>query len=240
MTVTGARFPVYVLVTKMDMVYGFTDTFLGLADEEAWQAAGYLDRDGDLRPQGVIEATFRTMKERLGRLRLDKVRSGRDLKPGVIVLENQFSRLRPGLAEYVKAIFDENPYQEKPLLRGVYFSSARQTAQAIAPFPDPPVSPTEHTSGTEKDRGLFLRDLFARILPNDRYLYTPISELVRWRWALRSIGFVAGLVVLLSLCALLSLSFMRNVAVVTAFTREFPRSPGDRVTWRRICSFSKG
>ena len=56
MNKTGARFPVYVLVTKMDMVYGFTDTFLGLTDEEAWQAAGYLDQDGDLRPQGVIEA----------------------------------------------------------------------------------------------------------------------------------------------------------------------------------------
>jgi len=225
MTVTGARFPVYVLVTKMDMVYGFTDTFLRLTDEEAWQAAGYLDREGDLRPQGVMEATFRTMKERLARLRLDWVHSEGDPNPGVLLLENQFSRLRPGLAEFVKAIFGENPYQEKPLLRGVFFSSGRQTARPIPPFSNPPFLYEEPASASTEDRGLFLRDLFAKILPHDRYLYTPISRLVRYRWALRRMGFVACLAILFALCGLLSLSFVRNLAAVTAFTTEFPRAP---------------
>jgi type VI secretion system protein ImpL len=225
MNKTGARFPVYVLVTKMDMVYGFTDTFLGLPDEQAWQAAGYLDQDGDLRPQGVIEACFRTMRERLAAMRLERLQGNRDPSPGVLVLQNQFSRLRPGLAEYAKAIFEENPYQEKPLLRGVFFSSARQTAQPAAPFLNTPILSTQPAPAQDEDRGLFLRDLFARILPNDRHLYTPISPLVRLRWAMGSLGFIAGLVVLLILCGLVSLSFLSEMTLVTGFTREFPHPP---------------
>jgi len=225
MSKTGARFPVYLLVTKMDMVYGFTDTFRDLSDEEAWQAAGYLDQDGDLRPQGVIEACFRTMKERLGAVRLERLQGIRDPSPGVLALENQFSRLRPGLSEYAKAIFEENPYQEKPLLRGIFFSSARQAAQPAAPFLASPV-PSPQPAPTEgEDRGLFLRDLFARILPNDRHLYTPMSLFHRLRWAAGSLAFVAGLVVLLILCGLLSFSFLSNLTLVTSFTREFPSAP---------------
>ncbi len=166
-------------------------------------------------------------------MRLERLQGNRDPNPGVLALENQFSRLRPGLAEYAKAIFEENPYQEKPLLRGVFFSSARQTAQPTAPFLGTPVLSTQPAPAEGEDRGLFLRDLFARILPNDRYLYTPISPLVRLRWAMGSLAFVAGLVVLLILCGLLSLSFLSEVTLVTGFTREFPRPPsikGDTAT----------
>lgn len=233
MNKTGARFPVYLLVTKMDMVYGFSETFLDLSDEEAWQAAGYLDQDGDLRPQGVIEVCFRTMKERLAAVRLQKVRGDRDPSPGVLAFQNEFSRLRPGLSEYAKAIFDENPYQEKPLLRGVFFSSARQTAQPTAPFPGTSVLSAQPAPAKGEDRGIFLRDLFARILPNDRYIYAPISLFVRLRWAMGSLAFVAALVVLLILCGFLSFSFLSNVRLVASFTREFPRAPsikGDSAT----------
>ena len=154
-----------------------------------------------------------------------RLESNSDPNPGVLVLENQFSRLRPGLAEYAKAIFGENPYQEKPLLRGLFFSSARQTAQPAPPFLNTPVFSNRPATAHDEGRGLFLRDLFARILPNDRYLYTPISPLVRLRWAMGSLAFVAGLVVLSILCGLLSLSFLSQVTLVTGFTREFPRPP---------------
>ena len=225
MRVTGARFPVYILVTKMDMVYGFADTFLSLSEEDTHQAAGYLDKAGKLPFQTIIDSAFATILKRLDRIRRDLVHGPGPVKPGVLLLADEFQRLRPGLTEYVKTVFEENPYQEKPFLRGLYFSSARQTAHPEPAFLEAsnPSLPPKVAKGS--DRGLFLRDLFANVLPRDRYLYTPVYEFIRWRRFTHSLGFLSALLLLLALSALLSFSFLRNVATIKAFTHEFPRPP---------------
>ncbi|PJA42652.1 MAG: hypothetical protein CO182_01435, partial [Lysobacterales bacterium CG_4_9_14_3_um_filter_62_6] len=37
-----------------------------------------------------------------------------------------FDRIKQGLQCFVQGVFDENPYQETPLFRGLFFSSAIQ------------------------------------------------------------------------------------------------------------------
>jgi type VI secretion system protein ImpL len=90
MRVVGARFPVYVLVTKMDRVYGFTDIFEGLAPEDAAQAMGYLNRNTRPHWDTLLEEAFESVSERIGGAALTAIRENGAVKPGTIVFREEF------------------------------------------------------------------------------------------------------------------------------------------------------
>ena len=42
--------------------------------------------------------------------------------------------MQPGLETFMKTLFSHNPYQETPILRGLYFSSGRQEGSPWSTF----------------------------------------------------------------------------------------------------------
>ena len=237
MRVLGARFPVYLLVTKCDLIMGMT-TFCEILPEESLnQAMGVVNPAPDSDPISFSRQAVHKVTERLKDLRLLEVHHGHERlakDPSVLIFPDEFQRLEKGLQAFAQGAFAQNPYQETPQLRGLYFSSGRQEGmpfshllQSLGLIKHQDILP-----GTS--RGLFLHDFFARILPADRRLFTPTQHFLQWRNMTRNIGLTAWVTLVLALCGLLSLSFLKNLSTIHSMTgtikAEKPVRSGDFMT----------
>jgi hypothetical protein len=124
------------------------------------------------------------MAERLKELRLlilnlDGARTQKT-DPALLMFPEEFEKLEPGLNAFMRGAFQENPYQETPILRGIYFSSGRQEGTPYSHFLNAMglIGEKEVLPGT--NRGLFLHDFFSRILPADRGLFAPTQKTMEW------------------------------------------------------------
>ncbi len=231
MLVLGAKFPVYILVTKCDLVQGMTQFCDNLPDKALDQALGLLNHKLSTDITAFNNSVINTIGERLRDLRLlfvNKPRSrgvGQGIDPGLLLFPEEFERLKPGLNAFIKGAFQENPYQETPILRGLFFSSGRQEGTPHSHFLRALglIEEREVLPGTSK--GLFLHDLFARILPKDRGLFAPTQRALGWSRLTRNLGLTSWVTVAIAICGLLSFSFVKNLRALRDISHEFSKPP---------------
>jgi type VI secretion system protein ImpL len=223
MRVLGVRFPVYVLVTKCDLIQGLTQFCDRLPEKALDQPMGFVNQEISLDVAGLVERAFTTLGERLRNLRILLLhhRDTKEVNPGLLIFPEEFESLKQGLESFMKAAFQENPYQETPILRGLFFSSGRQEGMPYSHFLKALglIGEKEVLPGTSS--GLFLHDFFAKILPQDRGLFTPTKRTIEWRILTRNLGLTAWVVFGVVVCGLLSLSFVKNLKAVQEARQEF-------------------
>ncbi|MEH3087674.1 MAG: type VI secretion system membrane subunit TssM [Xylophilus ampelinus] len=234
--------PVYVLFTKADLIAGFADFFAGHDAQErdrVWgatlpyapaqgaDAVAQFDRHFDELQDGLQELALANMA----------LRRGRPMPPAVLAFPLEFAGMKPVLRTFVATLFEENPYQHRPVFRGFYFTSAVQAgepgsrirhgvAEQFALEP-PAARPAEAAPGAH---GFFLKELFTRVVFADRDLVRQHASPARAR--ARAAGFAAGVVALALLLAGWSWSYLGNrqlVAGVEADLDKAVRLQRDRV-----------
>ncbi|HEY4958896.1 MAG TPA: type VI secretion system membrane subunit TssM, partial [Caldimonas sp.] len=131
----GIRFPIYLLVTKCDLLAGFMD-YLGDAGKQLRQDPwGFTFRlDERQRPElGALGAEFDALQTRLDDGLIDRLQSERDpqRRARIYAFPQQFAGLRGVLKEFVEKVFSPSQFEEHPLLRGVYFISGTQEGTPI-------------------------------------------------------------------------------------------------------------
>jgi type VI secretion system protein ImpL len=221
----GARFPIFIMVTKIDQIPGMGSFCELLPDEILDQAMGRSTQSAAARPTKHVEDTITYVSELLKELRTLLLQKKPFEDPGALIFPDEIVKLKPTLSRFVETIFERNPYQEPPLLRGIYFCSARQESGdhslpgVLASFQ------SALDKGPPTFKGLFLKDFFRKILPEARNLIAPTSEFIRWRKMVRILGLLAWLTVFLFLTGFLTLSFIKNVSTMNAFRSGFARSP---------------
>ncbi len=132
------RFPIYVLFTKCDLIAGFIEFFDELGREERQQVWGMTFPLGnnDRAAEGTA-ATFNReydlLMERLNDRLLDKVHRQIDVQRRALIygFPSQMASLRDLLQDFLDAVFRPSQFEEKPLLRGVYFTSGTQEGTPI-------------------------------------------------------------------------------------------------------------
>ncbi len=225
MNALGADFPVYILVTKMDRVLGFTDLATVLNTQARNQVLGMLNKEHGARGVNMsfLEEALRQVRQRLrdmAMLFVVRARSGTS-KAGL--LSEELERLFPCIMAFGKMAFSPSTYGATPNLRGVFFSSSRQTGQAhshlmegLETFKDV----SWHLPGTSN--AYFLHDLFSTILPKER----GISSLKdRWLTMLsfrRHLAYMIYLLFLLLLCAYFTISFRTRMNDMFAVKSNMP------------------
>jgi len=133
----GLRFPVYVMVTKTDLLAGFTEFFGDMSREERAQVWGMtfdLNAVGTaVNYAGQFGAEFEGLERRLHARTLKRLHGERDLRRrcAIYSFPQQFSALRPLLAEFMEKGFGGSRFGEQPLVRGVYFTSGTQEGSPI-------------------------------------------------------------------------------------------------------------
>jgi len=131
----GIRFPVYLMVTKCDLMAGFMDYFATLDKEQRASPWGFTFPLDDQAAPGLsrFNAEFDLLQTRLTDGLVDRLQTERDLqrRASIYAFPSQFAGIGPVLNEFVDAVFSASQFDANPLLRGVYFISGTQEGTPI-------------------------------------------------------------------------------------------------------------
>jgi hypothetical protein len=187
------RFPVFILITKCDLLNGFREFFAGLKDPQlqhqmtGWSNPAQLDEP--FKP-GHVDEYLETVSQKIARRRLGLIADpapetseGRraDEVDALFALPQSIQALAPRLRRYLETIFVTGEWSPKPLfLRGIYFTSALtegkaldlEIARALGVQPD--ALPEGRLF--ERERSFFLRDLFMQKIFKEKGLVTRASD----------------------------------------------------------------
>ena len=223
MRALGVRVPVYLLATKCDLVQGMNRFCELLPAQSLDQPMGVINQDLAPEVDAFVQRALHGIGERLRNLRLQLLHQPKagGVDPELLLFPEEFEKLTQGLSTFMRHAFRANPYQETPLLRGIFFSSGRQEGQPHSHF-----SRTLGLSGALEtlpgtSRGLFLHDFFAKILPRDRLLLAPTRKSVEWRALTGNLGLISWVILGVAFCGLLSFSFVKNLKTIRDFSHDF-------------------
>ncbi|WP_372397978.1 type VI secretion system membrane subunit TssM [Azospirillum sp. HJ39] len=127
----GLRLPVYVLLTKADLLEGF-DTFFDPLDREARSQVWGLTlpaEEADGGPLPAFRERYAGLVRRLDERLLDRLHQEPDIRrrAAAFALPLQVAGLEPALADIVDTVFCPERGEETPRLRGLYLTSATRT-----------------------------------------------------------------------------------------------------------------
>ena len=128
--------PVYFLVTKCDLVAGFTEFFDDLGQEgraQVWGTTFPLDVTESGRAAERFQEEFARLLERLQQRVLGRMESERDprRRVGVLAFPQQMAAFGPLLTDLLKRVFTATEFENQILLRGVYFTSGTQEGTPV-------------------------------------------------------------------------------------------------------------
>ncbi len=167
----GSGFPIYLMITKLDLVFGMAEFFRALPPTHLGQAMGWNNMEKATYSDQLLDKALAAIQENLKDLQFRLLNTGRPPEPEILIFPDRLAEIAPGLHTFCKTLFVDSVYLETPLFRGIFFSSALQKVAMAQPQETAGEAATKHISG-----GMFLRDFFGRILPSDRNLYWPTVQ----------------------------------------------------------------
>jgi type VI secretion system protein ImpL len=131
----NARFPVYVLVTKVDMLAGFIEFFGDLdvnGRAQVWGTTFAMDIDPALIAEPYAK-DFAALENRLGAEMLARLHEERDLqrRAAIYRFPQQFHAIGPMVGEFLAQAFGTQVNHKRLQLRGVYYTSGTQEGNPI-------------------------------------------------------------------------------------------------------------
>ncbi len=214
--------PVYVVFTKMDLISGFRDFFSDYEQKERSQVWGatipYPDDPENTNITDVFEEHFGVLVSGLKDLSTTKLslRHQRTVSPSLMTFPMEFQSLRPMIRTLMHALFEDNPFQFKPILRGFYFTSALQDGQVSSQMtlqmvqnynlhpPAVPLNPQQEAI----DKPYFLQNLFSKVILKDKHLVKQHKN--RHKRSHRALATLAALVTLCGAVGLWTWSYANN------------------------------
>jgi type VI secretion system protein ImpL len=130
------QLPVYVMVTKCDMVAGFAEYFDDLTQEgraQVWGVTFPYEQSADGEASEAFPEEFDALMGRLNRRvfgRLEEERGARR-RASIFAFPQQMASLREPLTQFVSDIFSSTQFDRQILLRGVYLTSGTQDGTQI-------------------------------------------------------------------------------------------------------------
>jgi len=135
-TKLGVKAPVYVLVTKADLIGGFNESFEALAKEERDQVWGFTfapetPADDPLRD---FAGLYQQLQKRLVEQLVPRMEGERDVlkRSAMFAFPQEFAALQAVLGDFLRQVFSGGGTLETtPRVRGVYFTSGTQEGSPI-------------------------------------------------------------------------------------------------------------
>ncbi|SIT51118.1 putative lipoprotein [Paraburkholderia piptadeniae] len=219
----GIQFPVYVLVTKADLLAGFSEYFGALGRAERAQVWGFtfgLDESRapgfDLR--GAFNREYDLLHRRLNDALPELLGAESDVRRHELIysLPQQFALLRDVLAQLVEEVFSQSRFGSLPMLRGVYLTSGTQEGTVfdrvmggIKRFLQIDGTPPAMQTGTN-GRSFFLKDLLQGLIVSETTLAGTNLAWHRRRHVLMLAGYATAAVLLCMALALWMRSYVNN------------------------------
>jgi type VI secretion system protein ImpL len=215
----GITVPVYVLVTKLDLLAGFNQYFDGIGRKEREQVWGFTlplaeAHEGSREVTGQFSQEYRLLYQHLRQATPTRLGESRTTEEGAqaYLLPQEFAALEEPLRQFLTEVFNTSKFEFPVLLRGLYFTSATQEGTVFdrvmgaikrnLGLPETPHPSRNH----EGAQGFFLKNLLQSVIFREAGLAGRNLVWERRRRMLRSAGYGA----LAALLALGSWSLWRS------------------------------
>jgi type VI secretion system protein ImpL len=225
----GIKVPVYLVITKIDLLGGFGQFFEDLSEAErcqVWGATLTHEQGKDFDAGRAVGQHFDSLVQGLAQLGMDKLalNRGNVKRPALFAFPIEFQGVRESVCKFVDILFEDDPYHARPLLRGFYLTSALQEGNPriaagvrVSRQFDLPRAGFEMAQ-TPAANSFFLRELFRDVIFPDQYMVGRQSSPVRNSARLGAIA--AGVVALALFAAGWTWSYIGNQKLMDAARQE--------------------
>jgi type VI secretion system protein ImpL len=210
--------PIYVMITKCDLLTGFEEMFSDLPRSERGQIWGFTvpltaqpEAPNELLLKRFDELTSILEKRSVRRLGQEVLLETRE---NIYQFPQRFDAIRKNLAEFVQPLFLENVFQDTPLMRGVYFTSG---TQELSPAERPGAATLEPgnlarptAESTAEGKSFFIWDVLTKVMFQDQKLAVRSSMEEQRQRKRRYVLAGACLAMAASLMVLPTISFFKN------------------------------
>ena len=221
----GVRFPVYVLFTKADLIAGFTEFFDDLGKEEREQVWGFTlplaKGKAEASPVSAFDEEFAKLLGQVNAQLLEKMQRETDQQRRSLIagFPSQVASVRTVARDFLTEVFQDNRYESRHMLRGVYLTSGTQEgtpidrlmlgmAQAFG------IGRQAIGTGQGSGRSYFLTRLFEEVVFNEAGLVSADDKVERrYRWTQRG-AIAATILVALGMGALWARSYLGNTEII--------------------------
>jgi type VI secretion system protein ImpL len=230
--------PVYLMLTKTDLLGGFVEFFAEMRLSERQQVLGAsmnIGRDGKTAQttQGEFDMLMRSMERRM----VQRLGGERHLPTRQRIYEFplEFAQLREPLAQLVEVLFQKNPFQESPTFRGFYFTSGTQEGRPL----DRVISGMAQAFGLvaravtgppPEPKSYFVSDMFRRVMFPDRNMASRTAGELRRQRLMRIGVALASLVIAVLILFPGAVSFAANLKWIRAVSDDVERA--QEIKWR--------
>lgn len=232
----GVRPPIYVLVTKCDLIAGFNETFGEFGREDREQVWGFsfphdAERgDSGDAPLQNFPSEFAALSKRLRERLVERMQAEPDVlkRAAIFAFPQQFEGVKGLLGSFLEQVFEGGGnLEERPLVRGVYFTSGTQEGTPI----DRVLGTLGRTFGVDqraasiassRGKAFFLTRLLKEVVFAEQGLVgeNRQAESKRQRWRLAAMA--SMLVLSVALVAGWAVSYMRNLAYLAEVKERIP------------------
>ena len=218
----GVQFPVYVLFTKSDLIAGFTEYFDNLGKDDREQVWGFTlpvpkKTKAELSPIAAFDEEFAALLGQLNAQTLDRLQIETDHQRRSLIASfpSQVATVRATAREFLAEVFQDNRFEKRHLLRGVYFTSGTQEGTPI----DRLMMGMARTfgigrqaigSGRGTGRSYFLTDLFEQVIFPEAGLVSADDKVERRYKAVKYAAIAAAIVVGFGVTWLWTRSYLGN------------------------------
>ena len=233
----GVRPPVYVFVTKCDLIAGFNETFGEFGREERDQVWGFSFPHDPKEPDAAsatplqsFSSEFTALGKRLRDSLIVRMQAEPDVlrRAAVFTFPQQFEGLKGLLGGFLEQVFEGGGVlEERAFVRGIYFTSGTQEGSPI----DRVLGTLGRTFGVEqraaavpawRGKSFFLTRLLKEVVFAEQGLVgrNLQAETRRRRWRVAALATM--LVVAVGLVAVWGLGYQRNVAYLAQVKERLP------------------
>ena len=246
--ILDVRFPVFVIISKSDLIHGFRDFFENIEDPQlqhqimGWSNPAPLDEPYS---PDFIDRHLTAINGRLFRRRLALVQQimaeddmGQQLceADALYAFPQSLSKMTPRMARYLELIFSVgSQWSCKPLFfRGIYFTSSMQEGSALdmelAESLGVAVDSLPDGRVWKRDRAFFLRDLFMKKVFREKGLVTRATNAKKMytrRKVAVLLSAIASVILLLFFTVYAAIRWDRSIGglkeYLTYVSQEMPR-----------------
>ena len=226
----GVRYPVYVLFTKADLIAGFTEFFDNLGKEAREQVWGFtlpLEKaKANASPIVAFDDEFSLLLTQLNAQSLERMQQETDHQRRSLIagFPGQVASVRQVARDFLAEVFLDNKFEQRHLLRGVYFTSGTQEGTPI----DRLMMGMARTfgigrqaigSGKGTGRSFFLTRLFEQVIFREAGLVSADDKVERrYRWT-RRLAIAASFLIAVGAGSLWVRSYLGNEAMMAEATK---------------------
>ncbi|MFC0206674.1 type VI secretion system membrane subunit TssM [Novosphingobium soli] len=212
----GQDLPVYVLVTKADLLAGFREYFRSSTDSESDQVFGATAR-GDRPDNASVLEGFEALVTSVSSRVVERMQNEPQmhLRAQIAAFPAQLASLQAPIARLLEALGQKSRFDEPARVRGVYLASSIQTGNPVDRILLSVGAPATHSAqAVGAGRSYFLKRFFSDLLIPEQGMAgrNPLAE--KRAGQRYTVAIAASVAALAICCGIWTWGYFRNLALI--------------------------